>query len=312
MCFINFGKIFIFLFNELIRTPSMIENELNKTISTNKVMSHNNIEATLNLEEKEVSNRTLQFGSIGMLVGILIAIINLVRGINISAILIFLFVIVLGIILLLAKKKITKHIIPAIIITTDFFLVLICFAEGLDTNGYLFILPVMFAITFLLGHTKEKKAVVISYLFITTISFCICVFLSDKKSNWQNIPLDITLQMGKSNSFFVVALCTCFAYLGIYHERKYIAVINNEKNTIGLQKEKLRQQNVNLKEIAFMSAHNLRAPLTNILALVNLIDINQLENEDDKVIITHIQTSAQKLDEVIHGIVAKTYTNISN
>ena len=272
-------------------------------------MLPNNTEATLNLEEKEVANRTLQFGGIGMLVGILVAIINIIRGVNISAILVFLFVIVLGIILLLAKKQKAKYIIPAIIITTDFFLVLICFAEGLETNGYLFILPVMFAISFLLGHSKEKKAVVISYLFITTISFCICIFLGDKKSNWQNIPLEIAQQMGKSNSFFVVALCTCFAYLGIYHERKYITVINKEKNTIGLQKEKLKEQNINQKEIAFMSAHNLRAPLTNILALVNLIDTTQLENEEDKVIIRHIQTSAQKLDEVIHGIVAKTYVN---
>ena len=286
-----------------------MENKFNKTISINKNMLPNNTEATLNLEEKEVANRTLQFGGIGMLVGILVAIINIIRGVNISAILVFLFVIVLGIILLLAKKQKAKYIIPAIIITTDFFLVLICFAEGLETNGYLFILPVMFAISFLLGHSKEKKAVVISYLFITTISFCICIFLGDKKSNWQNIPLEIAQQMGKSNSFFVVALCTCFAYLGIYHERKYITVINKEKNTIGLQKEKLKEQNINLKEIAFMSAHNLRAPLTNILALVNLIDTTQLENEEDKVIIRHIQTSAQKLDEVIHGIVAKTYVN---
>ena len=68
----------------------------------------------------------------------------------------------------------------------------------------------------------------------------------------------------------------------------------------------IREQNGYLREIAFMSSHTVRAPLSNILGLAALM--RDVPNDPDTFILVKegIATAAQDLDKAIHHMVSKT------
>jgi len=64
-------------------------------------------------------------------------------------------------------------------------------------------------------------------------------------------------------------------------------------------KEKLVEKNKSLEEYAFITSHNLRRPLANILGLVQLIDGKKADAALDKEVIEKLKISAEELDQVI-------------
>jgi hypothetical protein len=76
------------------------------------------------------------------------------------------------------------------------------------------------------------------------------------------------------------------------------------QNLEGLVKERtiqLERKNKALEEYAFITAHNLRAPVASILGLVNLTSGINLDDEG-KTIMSHLKTSTEKLDTIVHSI----------
>lgn len=65
----------------------------------------------------------------------------------------------------------------------------------------------------------------------------------------------------------------------------------------------LEGKNQALEEYAFINAHKLRGPVASILGLLNLLEKNNPEDEI-RVIRTHLQHSAEKLDAVVRSITA--------
>ncbi len=65
----------------------------------------------------------------------------------------------------------------------------------------------------------------------------------------------------------------------------------------------LREQNRVLKEYAFVHAHELRAPLANIMGLVELLRHTELPNKESTMV-QHLYTSSTELDQVIKKIAA--------
>ena len=92
------------------------------------------------------------------------------------------------------------------------------------------------------------------------------------------------------------------------------ALTNQVKNLMGLKlamhlveqgMTKIEQQNEALKKIAFIQSHELRGPLSSILALVNL---SRYENyPPGETYISLIETAALNLDRKIHDVVGLTY-----
>ncbi len=72
---------------------------------------------------------------------------------------------------------------------------------------------------------------------------------------------------------------------------------------VNIDLQKRSQQK--LKEIAWLQSHNIRSPLTNILALTNLLSIENASS-DNADIIKMLKTSAEELDAVVKDVVAKT------
>ena len=67
----------------------------------------------------------------------------------------------------------------------------------------------------------------------------------------------------------------------------------------------IRQQNNQLKKIAWIQSHKIRKPVANILGLIPLFDRNQLQ-EEDQVLLDHLKISTAELDSYIREIVKET------
>jgi PAS domain S-box-containing protein len=83
---------------------------------------------------------------------------------------------------------------------------------------------------------------------------------------------------------------------------KYVAIfidITERKK----QEEMIRRQNDRLKDIAFASSHLIRAPLANILGLTDLL--NETDIAANEEIVSHLRSSAHKLDEAIKEMVSQ-------
>jgi tetratricopeptide (TPR) repeat protein len=90
--------------------------------------------------------------------------------------------------------------------------------------------------------------------------------------------------------------------LEIEENNFYIKSLNENLEKIVLERtEKLKLQNEQLAEYAFLNAHKLRSPLASIMGLVNLIKDTSLNTEQDG-LINHLSESAEKLDKVIRNI----------
>lgn len=68
---------------------------------------------------------------------------------------------------------------------------------------------------------------------------------------------------------------------------------------------KIEAQNIKLKEISWIQAHKVRGPLASILGLIGLIDEKDLLNNDAVEIVSHLKSSAEKLDLVLKEIINK-------
>jgi PAS domain S-box-containing protein len=73
--------------------------------------------------------------------------------------------------------------------------------------------------------------------------------------------------------------------------------------------EAVQEQNRQLKEIAWVQSHVVRAPLARIMGLVNMLELENeelpLEEKELKDVLKHISDSAHELDRVIQKIVRK-------
>ena len=82
------------------------------------------------------------------------------------------------------------------------------------------------------------------------------------------------------------------------------AILVFDEATSALDSKAEQAIQAQLKEIAQISSHDLRGPVTSILGLINLFDPDK--TEENKQVIEYLTYATKELDEVIHTIVAKT------
>lgn len=99
-------------------------------------------------------------------------------------------------------------------------------------------------------------------------------------------------------------------------QAKAVASLNKEltelnktlEDRINERTRQLLIQNQKLMEYAYFNAHKLRAPVSSILGLINLLD-QRLEN-DTQTIITHLRTCGEQLDAITRQISSNIETGI--
>jgi PAS domain S-box-containing protein len=70
--------------------------------------------------------------------------------------------------------------------------------------------------------------------------------------------------------------------------------------------QKVEEQNLVLKEIAWTQAHVVRAPLARIMGIADLLSAGLSEEDSNKELITYLTGSATELDDIIREIIKKT------
>lgn len=84
-------------------------------------------------------------------------------------------------------------------------------------------------------------------------------------------------------------------------------ILNSTDITEEVNLEKrIRISEKKLDDIAFINAHEVRAPLASILGLLNLLDFEDV-SEDSKLILNHLKKSASDLEIIIHKVSESSY-----
>lgn len=242
-------------------------------------------------EIKENRKRLIGFGYIAFLVAIVNGILDYYRNLPYSCAIVISLGLLFLFLILLVKKGYDKYINATIVLSVNIALVSLVMVEGLKTGSYMYLLALFFALAFLLGNTIESTKEIVFYLILTIISFCSCVLFTDYESPYQHINPELQLSMFNTNMISIAILCAGFAYIGIIFEKKYRAALLQEKSLVEEKQRSILSRNLKLREIAYLNAHLVRAPLANILSLVNMMEEQATTIEEKEEIVTHIKTS---------------------
>ncbi|HKH61264.1 MAG TPA: ATP-binding protein [Flavitalea sp.] len=224
-------------------------------------------EMTLLFDMKEVSKRSIQFIGVGIIITLTLIPIHIYDGHYLSAIITGIFSAFLGGIWVMHKKGLTKYTTITSIIGINIFLTGFNFIEGIKMGDYLFFFPMLFALPFLVRNKKKYTKEVFLYFVFTALCFCVSVSISPEVSPWQNITNEQYESIFYINSICAVLMSAVFAYLGIYFERKYAAVLLDQKNRT---EEAMKARSQFLSQMG----HELRTPLNGIIGASNLLTKN--------------------------------------
>ncbi|GGN02367.1 hypothetical protein GCM10010967_41260 [Dyadobacter beijingensis] len=92
---------------------------------------------------------------------------------------------------------------------------------------------------------------------------------------------------------------------GIVANSRDITEAVEKATALLISNERYRQQNERLREIAWTQSHKVRAPLTRLMGLVDLLRSGDLGTMPFETVLEHVRSSADELDEVIREIVRK-------
>ena len=224
-------------------------------------------EITLLFDMKEVSKRSIQFIGVGVIITAALIPVHIYDGHYLSAVITFIFCLFLGMVWLMHKKGLTRYTTIISIIGINVFLSIFNFTEGIKMGDYLFFFPMLFALPFLVRNKKKYTKEVFLYFIFTAFCFCISISFSPNVSPWQTITDEQYTSIFYINSICAVLLSAIFAYLGIYFERKYAAVLLEQKNRT---EEAMKARSQFLSQMG----HELRTPLNGIIGASNLLTKN--------------------------------------
>jgi len=90
-----------------------------------------------------------------------------------------------------------------------------------------------------------------------------------------------------------------------YENRKVAIILASDYTERVKSHLALESQNDKLREIAWTQSHVVRAPLARLMGIVNLLKEGNIEENDLKIFLEHLKTSADQFDQIIREISAK-------
>lgn len=214
---------------------------------------------------KELPKRIHQFVFLALFFCMVTIFTNLAYGNYLSASLVCALFLTLTLISYFNRKGYANLTKVSIVVSINFFLTIICFAQGLNAGAFLYFIPLLFAIPYIVNNHRRYTLEVTGYFLISCLAFCICIFFSPETGLWEEISESIYKKMFVTNSLCVIVLSATFAYLGIYFERKYVKALVTQIN---------KAEEAVLARSRFLSnmGHELRTPLNGIIGSVNLLE----------------------------------------
>jgi len=225
-------------------------------------MSKNSV-ATIH-DIKETSRRVVQFCCVAMVIASVTVITNVIYGNTLSALLVVGLIMTLAVLVWINLKGYVRAAKYGLVFTLNAFLIIIAFAEGLNSASTLYFLPLLYAIPFSIDNTKAYKQQVIAFFSVTLLCFAFCIIFCGKTSTWQPIAEETFRRMFIVNSICAFLLCAIFASLSIYLERKYVSALLEQINKT---EEAMEARTKFLSNMG----HELRTPLNGIIGATNLL-----------------------------------------
>jgi len=254
---------------------------------------------------KGISHRTLLLSMIALLVISVNAFFDWSKGLYLSSLCSVFGALVMLIIASSVLAGYKRYINIAAIILFNILFIGYTFLEGLSTGAYLYFFPLILVMTFMLIDANDKKNEILYSFMFTILSFCICIFLAKPSSKFQYISVDLAKNTFIVNSVTAILLCAVFAYIAVVYDTKMKHVLVAQRNKTNAHADKVKQQNIQLKEITFITAHSVRAPLSNILGLVHLLQNKELSEEEKLKMIGFLHEASQSLDLVLRDVIEK-------
>ena len=214
---------------------------------------------------KETVKRTARFGYIAMLFAGISIVTNLVYGNYISASLVAGLLLCFIIILMMNFRGWFTAAKVFSVISINAFLTVIAFSEGLNSGGYLFFIPLLTVLPYLIDNHERYLEELSAYLAITIACFCACIFYCPEVSTWQVITDEIYARMFLNNSLSVILISASYAIIGLFMERRYV-------ETIIRQKQKTEEAAQARSRFLSNMGHELRTPLNGIIGVSNLLE----------------------------------------
>ncbi len=85
-----------------------------------------------------------------------------------------------------------------------------------------------------------------------------------------------------------------------------ISVVMQDIHELRTSLERVRKSNEVLQEVARISAHELRGPLTSIMSLLQMVEPEQSTNPHNAEILVELSSISTNVDDILHRLVAKT------
>jgi PAS domain S-box-containing protein len=101
----------------------------------------------------------------------------------------------------------------------------------------------------------------------------------------------------------------------IYNDNRQVFGVGCFARDITLRKSsenRIKEQIIQLKEVAWIQSHEVRKPLANIMGLLQLFKSRQTDAAQNKELLDHMETSCKELDAVVKKIVEKSSTDLSS
>jgi light-regulated signal transduction histidine kinase (bacteriophytochrome) len=89
----------------------------------------------------------------------------------------------------------------------------------------------------------------------------------------------------------------------------WIAILRDVSSRIKREQEReklikeLTQNNLDLKQFSFITSHNLRAPLTNLLSIASLLEPTEQMDSDTVKLIDGFKTSTNNLNDILNDLI---------
>lgn len=158
------------------------------------------------------------------------------------------------------------------IICVNTFLFLLSFAEGRNSGSFLYHIPLLFAIPFMVINDETYKSKLIFSYSITITAGVLAILIAPDLSIWQDMDAAKAYYALLTNSVACLLLTTIFSIFIIYTERNFIRALYREK--VNAEEQKFNRT-LSLSKIG----HELRTHLNGINGATTLLTGQDISSE---------------------------------